>query len=336
MSLEKLDAVYDEILGKTGESIATAEPEPDKGPAPKDNAYDPPDYSGEEAGDDDGVDPRDPSTFPKDKGEPDEDDSGEEPEGSEEETEEYDDIPDELVAAGRLAGFTDEEIIDLDADNPAVLEALAKAYKQADGPPAAKEAPQEPAQKPGKEPDPEPESLELEFDLPGLDDELSRVAGPVQEAFGKLVNRLSDLESRMGETQNTMASVEKSRQADGIRQIDTFFDSAAKQTPELGNSENLTDSQKEARIHAWRIAKAVSNDSAGEMSIEEALKVGVNALRGQISETKIKARLVSDLNKRKSKFSPRPRGSRRSPKPKTEEERGIAAIDEVLDDPKYK
>ncbi len=330
MDLSKLDKVYDNILGESGESIATAEPE-EKADAKGDPAYKEPAYDGQDG--DDGVDPRDPSTKPdEDEPEDDEDEGEGEPEG-EAEAEEYEDIPDELVTAGRRAGFTDEEIIDLDAEQPKVLKALAAAQKKAIGPVQEKKAPEEP--KPDEKPAKKPESLELKFDLPGLDEELSQVAGPVQEAFNKLLSRVSELESGLGKTQESVAGVEKGRQAEMFRQVDVFFDKQAEQLPELGTFGELEQSHVDARMYAWNIANDLITASKGKTGLQEALKIGVNALRGQVSETKLKARVVSDLNKRKRKFSPRPRGRRRGDKPKGEEERGMAAINEVLDDPKY-
>ncbi len=336
MDLSKLDKVYDEILGESGESIATADPDDkadDKAEPKGDDAYKEPAYDGEDG--DDGEDPRDPSTKP-DKDEPDDDDDDDdddEPEGSVEEKEEYDDIPDELVTAGRLAGFSDEEIIDLDAEQPKVLKALAAAQKKAIGPAQEKKAPPEPQAE--EKPAEKPESLALKFDLPGLDDELSQVAAPVQEAFNKLLSRVEQLETGHGKTQEAMADVEKSRQADMFKQVDVFFDKQAEQLPELGNSENMNQKEVDTRIYVWNIANDLMTGSKGKIGLQEALKIGVNALRGQVSETKLKARVVSDLNKRKRKFSPRPKGRRRGEKAKGEKERGLAAIDEVLDDPKY-
>lgn len=329
MDTTKLNEVYDAVLGAGEPVVATEEP---KEPVKGDGAYDDPDYSGQG---DSKVDPRDPTTFPKkDEPEP-EPDHDIEPQGSEEVTEEYEDIPDELVAAGRQAGFTDEEIIDLDVASPAVLTALAKAYKQATGPPETKKAPEEPA--PDTKAKEEAEELALELDLPGLNDELGQVAGPVQDVVNKLIRQVADLRAELGKTKVTVDAGERSREAEGNRQIDVFFDNVAEQVPELGTSGKLTGPQTDARIYAWRIAKAIVNDSGGEVTMTEALKVGVDALKGQTKEVKLKARLASDLNKRKKQFTARPRGSRNKGggKPLTEKQRGIAAIDNVLDDPKY-
>lgn len=335
MDMTELNKTYDEILGQGEPVVATEEP---KEPAKGDPAYSDPDYSGQ--GGDDKVDPRDPSTFPEkkdDEPEPDPDDDDKEPKGSDD-TEEYEDIPDELVAAGRQAGFSDEEIIDLDATNPAALTALAKAYKQqATGPEARKEARTEPKPAADAEPEKKAEELALNLDLAGLDDELSRVARPVQEVITKLIQEVKGLKDELGKTKNVVDDGEKHRQAEGIRRIDAFFDSKAKEVPVLGTSGKLTETETDARIYAWRIAKAMVNDSNGELVMDEALKIGVNALKGQTTEPKLKARLASDLNKRKQKFTARPRGSRRSGRDsaKSEKDRGMAAIDEVLDDPKY-
>ena len=199
------------------------------------------------------------------------DDEKDEPEGSKDSDEEYEDIPDELVAAGRQAGYSDEEIIDLDKDNPAVLEALARAHKAKGPEPEAKAKP-EPKPEPDKKPDPKPESLELKFDLPGLDDELSQVAGPVQEAFNKLLSRVSQLESGLGETQDSMAGVEKGREAEMFRQVDVFFDNQAEQLPELGNSSKFDQDAVDARMYAWNIANDLMTGSQGKIELKEALQ----------------------------------------------------------------
>lgn len=333
MDMKELNTIYDTVLGQGEPVEATEEP---KGPAKGDPAYGDLDYSGQGGGDK--VDPRDPTTLPKkdDEPEPDDDDN-KEPEGSESVTEEYEDIPDELVAAGRQADFSDEEIIDLDETNPAVLKALAKAYKQATGPEVKKAAQTEPKTVADTEPEKKVEELALNLDVAGLDDELSRVAGPIQDVVTKLIQQVKDLKGDLDKTKNVVDAGEQHRQTEGIRQIDAFFDSKAKEVPELGSSGKLTETETDARVYAWRIAKAMVNDSNGELDMGEALKVGVNALRGQTNEVKLKARIASDLNKRKKQFSARPRGQRRpgGEQAKTEKERGMAAINDVLDDPKY-
>lgn len=328
MDMTKLNEAYDAVLGPGEPVVAIDEP---KEPAKGDPAYADPDYSGKG---DNKVDPRDPTTFPKkDEPDPEPDEDGE-PEGSEQ----YEDIPDDLVAAGRQAGFSDEEIIDLDATNPAVLTALAKAYGQAKGPPAAeKAAPAEPAPKADTAPEKKAEELALKLDLAGLNDDESRIAGPVQDVVNKLIQQVAELKGELDKTKVTVDAGEQSRQAEGNRQIDVFFDNVAKEVPELGTSGKLTEKETDARIYAWRIANAIVKDSDGKVTMNEALQVGVNALRGQVSEVKLKARLASDLNKSKSRFTARPRGSRSRPgdTKQTEEQRGIAAIGKVLDDPKY-
>ncbi|KKM76941.1 hypothetical protein LCGC14_1375020, partial [marine sediment metagenome] len=262
MDMKELNKTYDDILGQGEPVVATEDP---KEPAKGDPAYSDPDYSGQGGGDK--VDPRDPSTFPKkkdDEPEPESDDGDNEPEGSEEQ-EEYEDIPDELVAAGRQAGFSDEEIIDLDATNPAALKALAKAYKQATGPEVKKEARTEPKAAADAEPEKKTEELALKLDLAGLDDELSRVAGPIQDVVTKLIKQVAVLEGELGKTRNVVDAGEQHRQAEGIRRIDAFFDSKAKEVPGLGTSGELTEAETDARIYAWRIAKAMVNDSNGEL-----------------------------------------------------------------------
>jgi hypothetical protein len=335
-----LNKVYDEILGK-GEPIE----EQSSSGAGGDPAYMDEDYS-DDAGD--GDDPRDPSTQKDAEGQDDEtaeqDDSGDS-EGSDDTNESDDDfedygeeeIPDHLVTAGRNSGLSDDEIIQLAESQPKVLEALAKAQEQASQRARQTSQLDGATQQDGlgqskKDADSKFKKLEIKFD--DNDDEFSPAARKVIEQLAGQVNALTDT---MAQHDQSFGDIQRQQQLEGTRRIDAFFDEVAKDVPLLGSAKSLSKEQVDARLYAYRIARGAQQTMEG-LSDHEALTIGVNALKGQLTEQQVRTQIVSDLNKQKKRFTARPKGRRQvSPDSKhmTAEQRAMDAINRILDDPAY-
>lgn len=336
-----LNKVYDEILGK-GEPIEAQS----RSGAGGDPAYMDEDYS-DDAGD--GDDPRDPSTQKDAEGQDDEtaeqDDSGDS-EGSDDTNEsdgDFDDdyveeeIPDHLVTAGRNSGLSDDEIIQLAESQPKVLEALAKAQEQASIQARQTSQLNGATQQDGlgqskKDADSKFKKLEINFD--DSDDEFSPAARKVIEQLAGQVNVLTDT---IAQHDQSFGDIQRQQQVEGTRRIDVFFDEAAKDVPLLGSAKSLSKEQVDARLFAYRIARGAQQTMDG-LSDQEALAIGVNALKGQLTEQQVRTQIVSDLNRQKKRFTARPRGRRQvsdDGKHKTAERRAMDAIDRILDDPKY-
>jgi hypothetical protein len=330
-SMASLNEVYDSILGKGTPLDGTGGKS-----AGRDTAYDDEDYSDDSG---EGIDPReDDSTEEEDAKDSTEDqtedellddDSDDQEEDSGEEP-----IDDRLVEAGRRANLSDEEIVELAETKPSVLEALAKAQESAariSQPNGEERPPVEPKKKAG-----EGKLKKLELDLSDAD-ELD-FSPKAKEVIEQLVKHVNELTGTLESHDKNFEVVQEQTRREGSRRIDAFFDEAAKAMPLLGNSQKLDSKHKEARLFAWRVAMGTQQAYGGKLSDEEALTIGVNALKGQLTETQVKSKIVSDLNKNKNRFIARPKGRRpiQGGQSKSAEDRAMDAINRIMDDPKYR
>lgn len=330
-----LDEVYNEILGE-GDSVE----DKSGSVAGGDPAYMDEDYS-DDAGD--GEDPRDKTT---EKDAEDKDvETDENPESDDtDESEDYDDqddddedeelIPEHLVEAGRNASLSDDLIVELAESQPHVLEALAKTQEEARKAAAAAAKLEGAEQKDGLDkPEKKANSIEkLEVDF-GEDDEFSPTA---KKAVQSLVDQVNSLTEKLNTHDQSFGEIQQQRQAEGTRRIDAYFDSVAEEIPALGKAETLNQEQTEARLFAFRVARGAQQTMEG-LSDEDALAIGVNALKGQFTEQQVRTKVVADLNKQKKRFTARPKGRRQvsGKKGKSVEDRALGAINKILDDPAY-
>jgi hypothetical protein len=323
MDMDKLNEVYEEVLG-TGPALEEVE---DAGAAPagKGDAA----YSQEDYGDDteDGIDPRDASTAIEDKGAVETED--EEFESEEVDDEEYEDIPERLVEAGRAGNLSERDIIELSETHPEVLEALARAQEAQ---PAAPPQQQKSVQKETTQEAPAGsfEPLKLDFD----DDDMDELGERSVKIISTLVDKVNSLGSQVAEQGQATKGVLEQGVQDKIRAIDETFDTMCEDIPALGATATLTADQKANRVFAFNAARAAMG-AYGDMSLEQALTVGANALRGQQTDTQVKAKIISGLNKNKKRFISRGRGQKKAPPRKSVDERALESINRVLDDPKY-
>jgi hypothetical protein len=325
MDMTELNAVYEQVLGE-GPVL-----EDEQTGAPPAGAQDGA-YSQEDYGDDaeDGTDPRDDSTLDEDAvKEYIEDD---EPfEGEEVDDEEYEEVPARLVEAGRNANLSERDIVELAETHPEALEALARSQEQA----YVTAQPTQQQSVEVKEAQTEPtagglEPLKLDFD----EDDREEMGERSIKIINTLVDKVNLLAGKVSEQQETTQTIKQQSDADRIRVIDETFDEMAEEIPGLGMSSTLTAEQKANRRFAFGAAREAMT-TYGNMSIEQALTIGANAVRGQMTDTQVKAKLVSDLNKNKKRFTARAKGRRRTEPRKSVDDRAIDAISKVLNDPKY-
>ena len=323
MDMDKLNEVYDKVLG-IGPAIEEVE---DAGAAPagKGDAA----YSQEDYGDatEDGTDPRDASTEIEDEEPVDTED--EEFESEDVEDEEYEDIPPRLVEAGRAANLSERDIIELSETHPEALEALARAQEvqQVAPPPRQKSAQKETTQ---EAPAGSFEPLKLDFD----DDDMDELGERSIKIINTLVDKVNSLGAQVAEQGQATKGVLEQGVQDKIRAIDDTFDTMVGDIPALGNTATLNADQRANRVFAFNAARAAMG-AYGDMSLEQALTIGANALRGQQTDTQVKAKIIAGLNKNKKRFIARGHGQRKATPHRTVEERSIEAINRVLDDPKY-
>lgn len=324
--MDKLNEVYNEVLGEGPALEEDPAGAPPSGRA--DGAYGQEDYSDDA---DDGTDPRDASTELEsgeggDITEEEELDTEKEPDD-----EEFEDIPERLLEAGRIANIAERDIIELSETHPEVLEALARSQEVTSkvAIETVKSAKEEVAGKKTSDGF-EPVTLDLS------DEEKEDFGEGALKVIGTLVGKVNELGQQVSSQQQTTQVIAAQSEQEQVRQIDTFFDSVAKDIPTLGKSDSLTAEQKQQRQYAFKIARGSMQAFGNTLTVQEALAIGVNALRGQMSNTQVKAKIVSELAGNKKRFTMRGSSRKRTgSSKKSVEERSLEQINRVLDDPKY-
>jgi hypothetical protein len=330
-TMESLNKVYDEILG-AGPEIQDESAEKATGHA-VDGAYVDEDYS-DDAGD--GTDPRVPADEDEDtedfvgagSDEDDDLDGSDDIEEKDDDADEYEEIPDRLIQAGREANLSDDAIVELAESRPEALEALARAQEAAAAVRQTQTRPdtaqEDVPQKPQTGAAFEPLKLELSEDD---EEEMGSRAVKLIKTLADQVNRLG---SQVNEHNANLSSVQQQTQSERIRQIDSFFDTLSDDIPDLGKTGSLTQRQKQNRIFAFKSARNAM-EAYGIQNDEEALAIGAKALKGQTTEAQVKERLIKDLDRNKKRFTSRGFSRKRSDKRKSVEERAMDAINRVLD-----
>jgi len=243
---------------------------------------------------------------------------------------EFEPIPDHLVEAGRLSGLSDDEIVKLAENQPGVLEKMAKNFAEVRNlprPNAGEKGDKKAVEAANKE-DALP-SLDLEIDEDELDENGIKMAKYLKTVVPSLTKKIEALEAKLQTHEKDIGGVKEVAQAEAIRRIDSYFDQRAEDLPALGNVKSLTESQKQARIAVHRTAVMLQRGSDGQIEDEQALSMAIAMVRGQISDSKNKAKIISDLSSRKQRFMARPSHGK---KPLIDNQRGKSSEEErVLD-----
>lgn len=342
---DKLEKIYNEIFQESEKSVDSGSEDSQDGsigqesPAKhfrmKDSAY-------EQMQDEDD----DQEAQPEDKGEGEGEGKGvAEPETPEDEQEspadttekettdsdEY--IDDRLVRAARRAGLSDAAIVELDANHPEALEAIAKAQEQAEkllGQSGAAAAVQQEQSEQNKS-----DALtNLLKDLDIDSDEFDDLSPKMKTAIKAIAAQVQQLSDAVQKHEEHFGAVQKQAEAQAVRFIDDFFDKQAEAIPLLGKSSNLTPQQAEARVFAFKIARGAQL-AMPNLTDEQALAIGVNALKGQLKDTEIKSKIVADLERNKKRFIPRPKSRPMHDGSKSVKDRAMETIEAILNDPKY-
>ncbi|MCK9497852.1 MAG: hypothetical protein M0Q27_03470, partial [Candidatus Colwellbacteria bacterium] len=311
---------YDRILGL--ENNGPADPEPTI-PKQTDPAYEH-DFGDEEG---DPLDPEAPADADDDEtGLADEEtglyDDDDEPAAADEADDDYEPIDPEEVAAGRAAGLDDQTIIQLAETSPQVLQKLARARASA---PIPAQKPEEPAGP--QEPTETLSALKkLALTAESLDD--PQALETIQGTINGLVETVEKLSGKLAEHETGIQQSRKLAAAEQTRRIDSYFDTVSKEVPLLGHSKKLDQTAIDARLFAAAVARGAQQAFGGKLSDEEALAIGVSALKGQFTEQQVKSRIVSDLHRHRKKFTARPRGQKRATGSRPEMERAMEVMEQ--------
>lgn len=313
MEGKSLQEVYDSILGSDGPKLVADEPStpsPDKpvskGSGKRDEAYGEPGY--DTPADEQEPDPREPLTEDEPE-EPDEADTEEEPPADKQADDDYEDIPERLVQAGRRHHMSDDDIEWLAENKPYILEEMAARLDEASRAFSKlgrmEEAP--PAPPPAAKKDEKLVPIKVSLNEDDLDPDIVNVVRALEASQNKAIEKLNSLMDQMQEQGSTVASVAEARRRDAIRFIDETFDKASEEVPILGKVGSLTEANKAARIEAYEIAKALQAAHPDKYDDAAALQRGVNAVKGALTEDKLKDRLRAAVNGQRKKFIARPR-----------------------------
>lgn len=329
--MDALNEAYQQILG-AGEPLRD-DMASDGGRGVSDSAYQE-DYANEEG---QGVDPREDDTdvvdddYVPDSADDEGDDDADGDDGKDDEQyseDEFEEIPDRLVRAGRSANLSDDAIVELAEKRPEALEAIARIFESQ-------------ARAPKNEPprtDPEEgkdvakfQPIKLDFD----DDDIEEMGPKAMKIIQDLTKTVNALGEQVNIHGQNIGAVKQQSEQEQVRMIDRHFDSLSKEIPELGNSGNLTEEQKQNRIFAFHVARAATH-SYGVNSIEQALAMGAKALTAQKSKSRAKQEIRDDLEKNKRRFIARGRGRQRGEgERKTVQDRAMDEINRILDSDEY-
>lgn len=352
MSLKDLESKYDSILGSAGGPISESSDSPsgesDTANSKVDSAYKQPAYDG---GDSDGVDPRDPSTQKKAENKSnanegkeldDAEEDGDELESddsSDDKGQDMEPIPEGQVQAGRAAGLSDDEIIDLAENNPNVLKKLASvvAFKQSqfagDSPvkDSLKGDQDEKGQGKAAAKTKVFEKLEIDVEEFDMDDDAKKAFGKMQGGFNKMAEIIDELNSRLENSEAQLTGVAGRQQIETRRRVDNFYDTASAEISVLGNGTKsaLTADNIAARNEVQKVAYAYQK--VNNSTDEEALQIGINALKGKLSKKELTDSLVQGLQRRKATSTFRPTGRREGEQPMSSKDKAMKKMAEILD-----
>lgn len=339
---EELEKVYDDTLGLDSGGAFKQDP----AYAPDDDDDDDLIDDDQEDDDQDDVDDDDDDNADDDGGEdddadPDKDDAGADDgqDGDDEKggsDDEYVRIDPRLVQAGRRSHLDDQTIVQLAEEAPHVLEALANQADLLSEAHAKLGRQADPSDRKGdddrKQAERKAALQKLKLDTALLDNpDLVGIAKPIQDMVNSLVDKVVEMETKVSSHDQHMSRFEQERVQETSRRIDAFFDQFSKDVPVLGNSSQLNQEAIDARMLAHKVAMGVQMASEGQLSDEEALKIGIQTVKGQTTERQVKERLVRDLQKNRKRFTGRGRGRRQDRRTPRGEDRAFEALNAALD-----
>lgn len=243
---------------------------------------------------------------------------GTEAEADESPDDQGEEIPETLVAAGKGAGLSDDDISNLAENYPKVLEALAERQV------AARPEPEPELEEPEPEEEPEPPIDHVQVDIPeGVDPATKAILEQMAANQNLLIDQLNAANSKMSFFEEETAQSRALRLQEQDNQIDEFFDSQKDICPALGENKTLNESQLAVRQEIFGLANAIAGDT-----MEERLGKAVKAYNGMngLAEKNISRK----LNKQKQRFSPRPGGKKTNPTYKNDDDKAFAAMDEAI------
>lgn len=316
---DELSKVYDDTLGLESDSA------PQRDDAYRADDEDELEYSAEQEESEES----DEDQFDEDEEEA--EDKSEDSDETDEDEGEEEYIEPRLVQAGRRAHLSDEEIVYLAENQPGALEALARQADQLSEAYSQLGRLHRPDSEEKKEETRKATLRKLQLDNMLVENpELASVGKEVQDVFNALLDKVSEMEEKVNGHEQNMGRLEQQRQAENTHRIDAFFDRHTKQIPQLGRTDNLTPEQVQARLYAHRVALGVQQVS--DISDEDALRIGLNALRGQYTDQQIKSKIKRDLEKNRRRFTGRGRGRRRSSARRPNVDPAFEAMNKKLDE----
>lgn len=181
------------------------------------------------------------------------------------------------------------------------------------------------AEEPAKETDSVVSTDEIKFDLdPGL------VDPAVKEALEKVADRLNTQQKTIDEDR---AKLKAEQEKVFENRIDSCFDKFVEDLPDLGNTSKLSKDNGLYRRRLFQHAQVTAKMDG--ISIEDAIKDTVAMYKNRDGETKAEKKLITKLNKHKTKFTNKPTRKKKNiadRKFKTETEKVNAIMDKAYVD----
>jgi len=247
----------------------------------------------------------------------------------ESEESEGDAISDRLVQAGRRAKMSDDVIVSLATNQPEVLEQLAAAQDQlsADFGKAGRETTEktELTDEKGEKEDDLFAPVKLDLD-PDLFDEdmVEKVVKPFEAKINQLTGVLKTIN-------DTAVSAQQAQRQEIVKAIDKHFDLRVGDYPAIGNSAELSDTQREERMKVLTMADSIgtgwnATHPDNPLDMEGAIDKALDFLNNSNSTTTAELKVIKKMDKAKKLFTSRPTSRQKTAAPSSEKDAALDAV----------
>jgi hypothetical protein len=213
-------------------------------------------------------------------------------------------LPEWIYEAGRNAGLGDEDIVTLSKDNYPKLQEMGFEYLKAKAAKIDKEV--IPQKENEVAPPPKLDKVSLTLDE-GVPPDVKGYLENLVKNQNLLIDQINRANEKLHGYEVKSTSFEAQQQKEHIQRVDAFFDDKAEVCPQLGSSKAMNRVSEEAREQVYAISQTIKSGT-----LEQKLDKAVKAYLGMTGAAESTIR--RQLEKSKTKFSPRPGGRKTNTK----------------------
>ena len=234
----------------------------------------------------------------------------EETQETEPEQKEEPSLPEWIYEAGRNAGLEDNDIVSLSKDNYPKLQEMGFEYLKAKAAKIDKDV--IPQKENEVAPPPKLDKVSLTLD-DGVPPDVKGYLENLVKNQNVLIDQINKANEKLHGYEVKSTSFEAQQQKEHIQRVDAFFDEKSEVCPQLGNSKAMNRMSEEAREQVYAISQTIKSGT-----LEQKLDKAVKAYLGMTGAAESTIR--KQLEKSKTKFSPRPGGRKTNTKFETKED----------------